>query len=96
MAEHASSGSHFTDMEAHRSTYEGFIRGAIALALVSAFVLVALVAFRFGQTLSVLTGFLGLVLGIAAVANDLRLGSRWLRSLGLLVLFGLITAVNIS
>ena len=96
MAEHTSLDSHASDMEAHRSTYRGFIKGALALSLISGFVLVALVAFRFGQTLNVLTGFMGLVLGMIAVAIDFRTGSRWLLSLGLLVLFGLITAINVS
>ncbi|HUR42751.1 MAG TPA: aa3-type cytochrome c oxidase subunit IV [Aestuariivirga sp.] len=96
MAEHMSSDSHASDLDAHRSTYQGFIRGAVALSLISAFVLVALVAFRFGQTLHVALGFLGLLAGIAAVAIDSRLGSRWRLSLGLLLLFGLITAINVS
>ena len=96
MAEHTSSGTHTSDLEAHRSTYEGFIKGAMALSLISGFVLVTLVAFRFAHTLNVLTGFLGLTLGIIAVAIDFRTGSRWLMSGGLLVLFGLITAVNVS
>ncbi len=50
MAEH-SSGDHSQDMEAHRSTYNAFIKGAIALSIHCGYVLVALVAFRFGQTL---------------------------------------------
>ncbi len=83
-------------MEAHRGAYQGFIKGAIALSLISAFVLVALVAFRFGQTLNVMTGFLGLVAGIAAVVIDFRVGSRWFLSAGLLVLFALITAIIVS
>ena len=96
MAEHTSLESHSSDMEAHRSAYQGFIKGALALSLISGFVLVALVAFRFGQTLNVALGFLGLVLGMIAVAIDFRTGSRWLLSLGLLVLFGLITAISVS
>ena len=83
-------------MEAHRGTYEGFIKGALALSLISGFVLVALVAFRFAHTLNVLTGFSGLVLGLIAVVIDFRSGSRWFLSGGLLVLFGLMTAINVS
>ena len=96
MAEHASLESHSNDMEAHRSAYQGFIKGSVALALISAFVLVALVSFRFGQSLNVAAGFLGLLLGVIAVIIDFRMGSRWFLSAGLLVLFGLITAVNVS
>ncbi len=96
MAEHPSSDTHAHGIEEHRSTYMAFIKGAIMMSLVSALVLVALVSFRFGQTLSVFTGFAGLILGCVAVAIDARIGSRWFLSLGVLVLFGLITAVNVS
>jgi len=96
MAEHTSSDTHGNGMEEHRSTYEGFVKGAIVLALVSFYVLVALVSFRFAHTLNVFTGFAGLVIGFTAIAIDARTGSRWFLSLGVLVLFGLITAVNVS
>ena len=96
MAEQSSSGTHAHGMEGHRGTYQGFVKGAIVLSLICAFVLVALVAFRFAHTLNVFTGFAGLILGFIAVAIDARTGSRWFLSLGLLVLFGLITAVNVS
>ena len=96
MAEHTSSGTHGDDMEEHRSTYQGFVKGAIVLALVSFYVLVALVSFRFAHTLNVFSGFAGLVIGFTAIAVDARTGSRWFLSLGVLVLFGLITAINVS
>jgi hypothetical protein len=96
MAEHVSSGSHSNDMDAHRGTYEGFIRGSVVLAIVCGYILVALVSFRFAHTLNVFTGAVGLILGIAAVAIDSRTGGRWLLSAGLLVLFGLVTAINVS
>jgi hypothetical protein len=95
MAEH-SSGNHSQDMEAHRSTYSAFIKGAIALSIHCGYVLVALVAFRFGQTLNVFSGFAGLIIGTIAILIDVRTGGRWYLSVGLLVLFGLITAVNVS
>jgi hypothetical protein len=95
MAEH-SSGNHSQDMDAHRSTYSAFITGAIALSLICAFVLVALVDFRFAHTLNVFSGFAGLILGIVAVLIDVRTGGRWFLSLGVLVVFGLISAVNVS
>ena len=96
MAEHPSSDTHAHGMEEHRSTYQGFVKGAIVLSLVSALVLVALVSFRFAHTLNVFTGFAGLILGCIAVAIDARTGSRWFLSLGVLVVFGLITAINVS
>jgi Bacterial aa3 type cytochrome c oxidase subunit IV len=95
MEEH-STGNHSQDMEAHRNTYEGFIKGSIALSIICGFVLVALVDFRFAHTLNVFTGFGGLILGIIAVFIDARRGNRWFLSLGLLVLFGLISAINVS
>ena len=95
MAEHASSGSQSNDMEAHRGTYENFIKGSVALGLVSGFILVALVNFRFAHTLNVFSGFAGLILGVIAVGIGARAGGRWLPSLGLLVVFGLLTAINI-
>ena len=96
MAEQASSGDHSNDMEAHRRAYEGFIKGSVALTIICGYILVALVAFRFAHTLNVFTGFVGLGLGLIAVAIDARAGSRWFLSGGLLVLFGLITAVTVS
>jgi len=95
MAEH-SSGNHSQDMEAHRSTYEGFVKGSIALAIHCGFVLVALCSFAFAHTLNVFTGFAGLIIGTIAILIDVRTGGKWYLSIGALVLFGLITAVNVS
>lgn len=83
-------------MEEHRSTYDAFIKGSIALSIICGFVLVSLVAFRFAHTLNVFTGFAGLIVGIIAVLIDARTGGKWYLSAGLLALFGLITAVNVS
>ncbi len=95
MAEH-SSDNHAHGMEEHRSTYDAFIKGSVALSIICGFVLVALVSFRFAHTLNVFTGFAGLIVGIVAVLIDARTGGKWLLSVGALVLFGLITAVNVS
>jgi len=54
------------------------------------------VDFRFAHTLNVFSGFAGLILGIMAVLIDVRTGGRWFLSLGVLVVFGLISAVNVS
>ena len=95
MAEH--SVDHHLDVAAHRGTYGNFVRGSVALGLICAFVLVALCSFAFGHTLNVFTGFVGLIIGVIAVLIDARAGSqRWLLSVGVLVLFGLITAVSVS
>ncbi len=53
-------------------------------------------SFRFAHTLNVFTGFAGLIVGIIAVLIDARTGGKWYLSVGLLVVFGLITAVNVS
>jgi hypothetical protein len=95
MAEH-SSGNHAQDMEEHRKTYEGFVTGSVALAIHCGFVLVALCSFAFAHTLNVFTGFAGLIIGTIAILIDVRTGGKWYLSVGALVLFGLITAVNVS
>lgn len=98
MADHGSSGSHSNShgFEEHRSTYEGFLKGSIALSIICGFILVALVSFRFAGTGNVLLGFAGLILGILAVLIDARMGKSWYLSGGLLVVFGLIAAVAVS
>lgn len=95
MAEH-SSGNHAQGMEEHTSTYEAFIKGSVALSIICGFVLVALCSFAFAATLNVFMGFAGLIVGIIAVLIDMRTGGKWYLSVGSLILFGLITAVNVS
>jgi hypothetical protein len=95
MADH-SSGNASKDMEEHRKTYEGFITGAVALSIICGFVLVALVDFRFNPGHNVFVGFAGLILGVIAVLIDVRTGGKWLLSAGLLVAFGLLSAVMVS
>lgn len=80
--------------EDHKNTYEGFIKGSVALALISGFVLVALCAFRFVDHLNVFIGFAGLFVGILATLIDLKVGGKWYLPGALLVLFGLIVAIN--
>ena len=96
MAEH-SSGDHSQGMEEHRKTYEGFIKGSVALSIICGFVLVALVSFsKAAHPLNTFLGFGGLILGAIAVLIDARTGGKWYLSVGLLVVFGLITAVSVS
>jgi hypothetical protein len=95
MAEH-SSENHAHGMDEHSRTYEGFVKGSVALSIICGFVLVALVSFAFVETYNVLLGFAGLIAGIIAVLIDVRTGGRWLLSLGALVVFGLITAIKVS
>ena len=82
MADHGSSGSHSHGLEEHQRTYEGFIKGSVALTLLCLFLLVALVAFRF--------------IGTIAVLIDFRAGSKWYLSGGLLVLYGLFIAILVA
>ena len=79
----------------YKETYEGFLKGSVALGLICGFVLVALVAFRFMDTLNVFTGFAGLIVGILATLIDLRTGAKWTFSTVLLVLYGLFVAINL-
>lgn len=82
-------------MEEHKAGYEGFLKGSVALSIICGFALVALVAFRFMDSLNVLIGFAGLIVGILAVLIDARTGGRWLLSSGMLVLYGLFVAINL-
>ena len=95
MAEH-SSDNQTHGMEEHTSTYEAFIKGSVALSIICGFVLVALCSFAFAHTLNVFTGFAGLIVGVIAVLIDARTGGKWYLSAGALILFALITAVNVS
>jgi hypothetical protein len=79
----------------HKETYEGFITGSVALSIICGFIVVALVAFRFMDSLNVLTGFGGIILGLIATLIDVRSGGKWYLSGGLLVLFGLFVAINV-
>lgn len=96
MADHGSTGTPSHGYDAHKATYDGFIKGSVALGLLCAFTLVALVAFRFMTTGNVLAGFGGLIIGILAVLIDARTSGKWYISAGWLVVFGLIVAAAIS
>jgi hypothetical protein len=82
-------------MTEHRSTYEGFLTGSVALAIVCGYVMVALVSFRFMDNWNVLVGFGGLFVGILATLITVRVGGRWFLPGGLLVLFGLFVGINL-
>jgi hypothetical protein len=84
------------DMSEHTRTYEGFLTGAVALTLLCLIVMVALVNFRFAHTLNVFSGFAGIILGIILLIVDVRASGKWYLSGAFLVIYGLITAVNIS
>jgi hypothetical protein len=96
MAEHTVQDHHL-DLDAHQQAYSGFLRGSVALILHVAFVMVALCSFAFAARFSVFIGFAGLIIGTIAVLIDARAGSRyWFLSLAVLLIFGLITAINVS
>lgn len=96
MAEHGSSGAHSPHIEAHRATYQGFLKGSVILGIYCFYVLVALVAFAFVPSGSLLLGFGGLIVGALALLIDVRVGDKWYLSVGLLVVFALITAVMLG
>jgi hypothetical protein len=96
MAEHGSTGTHSHGFEEHAKTYDGFIKGSIALTILCLYVLVALVAFAFVASGNLLIGFGGLIIGILAVIIDLRSGANWKLSVAWLVVFGALTAVSLS
>ena len=97
MAEHGSTGTHSHGFEEHAKTYDGFIKGSIALTILCFYVLVALVAFAFiASSTNLLVGFGGLVIGTLALIIDLRVGGSWKLSVGWLVIYGLLTAVMLA
>jgi hypothetical protein len=97
MAEHGSSGTHSHGFTDHAKTYDGFIKGSIALTILCFYVLVALVAFAFvASGTNLLLGFGGLIVGILALVIDLRIGNNWKLSVGWLVIYGLLTAVMLA
>jgi hypothetical protein len=99
MAEHMAdhSAQHGAmDTSSHAATYEFFLRVVLAGIIHIGFVMVALVSFAFGHSAAVFLGFAGLILGTLAVLIDFRSRSRYFLSLGLLALFALITAINVS
>ena len=96
MADHGSSVTHSHGFEEHQRTYDGFIKGSIALTILSLVVVVALVAFAFINTGNVLIGFAGIIISILTLIVDLKAGAGWKLSVGWLVIFGLITAVMVG
>jgi hypothetical protein len=97
MAEHGSTGTHSHGFSEHAKTYDGFIKGSIALTILCFYVLVALVAFAFvASSTNLLLGFGGLIIGILALVIDLRVGGSWRLSIGWLVIYGLLTAVMLA
>lgn len=94
MAEPTPHSEHFED---HRATYEGFLKGSIALTLWCLFILVALCSVGFASTLPRFMAFAGIIGGTIAILIDMRSGAKaWPLSLGLLAVYGLITAINVS
>ncbi len=97
MAEHHASSSQSAQMQAHLETYHDFIRGACGIAILCFYVLVALCSVAFAHTWPVFLAFAGIIVGILFLMIDLRSGSkRFLLSLGGLIVYALITAVNVS
>ncbi len=94
MAEPTPHSEHFSD---HQHTYEGFLKGSIALTLWCLFILVALCAVGFGATLPRFTAFAGVIIGTICILIDMRSGAKyWPLSLGFLAVYALLTAINVS
>jgi hypothetical protein len=79
----------------HKESYEGFLTGSVAVSIICGFILVALCAFRFMDSLNVFTGFAGIIIGLIATLIDVRTGGKWTLSGVLLVLYGLFVAINL-
>ena len=84
-------------MDDHRATYEGFIKGCIALTLMCGFIVVALCEFGFGTSMTFPIGFGGMAAGLIAIIIDARANpSKWYFSTALLIAYGLLVAVTIT
>ena len=83
------------NFEAHRATYEGFIKGSVVLALICLFTLVALVNVGFGKSWPVFWCFAGLIVGSIVVLVDLKAGAKWYLSGAVLALYALFTGYNV-
>lgn len=79
----------------HADTYKGFLTGSIALSMVCGYILVALVAFAFMDSYNVVTGFVTIILGTLATLVAMRTGGKWIVPGALLVLLGLLVAINL-
>ena len=97
MADHThSSAPVVTGMAAHRATYEGFLGWSAVIALISLFICVALVDFRFVDApLSLFAGFGGIIIGVIVSLIAMRMGGKWLLPIGVLILFGLFIGANV-
>ncbi len=84
-------------MEDHTATWEGFVKGCVALSLMCAFIVVALCEFGFGTSMTFLIGFGGMIAGLIAIIIDARANpSKWYLSVGLLIAYGILVAVTIT
>lgn len=102
MAEHtaptnAPSEAPINDLEEHVRSYRGFLKGVIVSILASAYTLVSLCAFAFGQTWPLFLGWAILIVGFIVLLIDLRSGTTtWRLSLITLLIFGLITGASVA
>ena len=97
MADHGhASGPALSGMDAHRATYEGFLQWSMATALISLFVCVALVDFRFVDApLSLIAGFGGIIIGVIVSLIGMRMGGKWLLPIIVLIAYGLFIGANV-
>ncbi len=89
--------AHEHDMADHARKFSAFLAGVVANIFGVAFVLLALVAFAFGNSFSTVLGWGTILIGNAMILIDLWTGNRrWLFSLATLAVLGLITVVNVA
>ncbi len=84
-------------MDEHNATWEGFVKGCVAVSLMCAYIVVALCMFGFGTSYTFLVGFGGMTVGLIAIIIDARANpSKWYLSTGLLIAYGLLVAAMIT
>lgn len=85
-----------SDMNAHVSTYEGFVRGFAAGSYHIFFTLVALVGFGFVRLpLNLFLGFGGLVVGSACAIYGFRFG-KYKLPVVVLIIYAILVAVSVT
>jgi Bacterial aa3 type cytochrome c oxidase subunit IV len=96
MADHSHNPHHAANgMDAHASTYKGFLDFSVAGSIICIYVVVALVTFRFvSNPTNVIFGFGGILVGVITSLVAMRMGGKWMVAIVPLVLFGLFVAAN--
>ena len=96
MADNVSEVQSYDD---HKSTYDNFISGCIAIVLACMFILTCLVICGLANThyiTNLIVGVGGMFLGMGVIAVEAKAGSNYLTSLILWILFSIIAIFMVT